>query len=98
MKFKIAVLLMFILFGQERRICFANDFRQTQVLIEIPATPDRVWRLIKDFGSLGWTSADIKIESVSNNKIGDIRTVSNSTGYRVTEKLTAYNEKERSYT
>ncbi|WP_186672885.1 SRPBCC family protein [Sporosarcina sp. BP05] len=68
---------------------------QTTTIIEIPASPDKVWQLIGGFDSLpDWLPY---IPSSELSEGGRVRHLANPDGNVIVESLEAFNNKERYY-
>ncbi|MFG2813308.1 SRPBCC family protein [Streptomyces sp. NPDC048410] len=68
----------------------------TSTHIDIPRTPEHVWRLIGGFGSLPDWLPYIPGSTLSEG--GRVRTLTNAEGGVIVERLTAFDEEARSYT
>jgi len=65
--------------------------------IEIDASAEAVWNVIKDFGEVTWLSIVDKSESDSGNEDGATRTLVLSSGAKVVETLKSYKADKMSY-
>ncbi|MFF0386526.1 SRPBCC family protein [Streptomyces sp. NPDC004286] len=68
----------------------------TSTHIDVPHTPEHVWRLIGGFGSLPDWLPYIPGSTLSEG--GRVRTLTNAEGGVIVERLTAFDEEARSYT
>ncbi|MFJ3659729.1 SRPBCC family protein [Streptomyces sp. NPDC090119] len=68
----------------------------TSTHIDVPHTPEHVWRLIGGFGSLPDWLPYIPGSTLSEG--GRVRTLTNAGGEVIVERLTAFDEEARSYT
>ncbi|MER8014010.1 SRPBCC family protein [Streptomyces griseoluteus] len=64
--------------------------------IDVPHTPDHVWRLIGGFGSLPDWLPYIPGSALSEG--GRVRTLTNADGDTIVERLTAFDDAARTYT
>ncbi|OAB47346.1 SRPBCC family protein [Paenibacillus antarcticus] len=69
---------------------------QTTTTLEIPASPDQVWKLIGGFNSLPDWLPYIPRSELSQG--GRVRKLANPDGNVIIERLEAFNNKERAYT
>ncbi|MGW5046444.1 SRPBCC family protein [Streptomyces griseoluteus] len=68
----------------------------TRTHLDVPHTPDHVWRLIGGFGSLPDWLPYIPAGTLSEG--GRVRTLTNADGDTIVERLTAFDEAARTYT
>ncbi|NGZ85086.1 SRPBCC family protein [Duganella aceris] len=70
---------------------------QEQQSVEISASPDKVWGIIKNFNDLTWVAVVKASNATKGNTIGSIRTLEMG-GPKLTEELVQYNASAHSYT
>jgi len=80
---------------------FAANVLSVKEKVELPAPPDKVWELIKDFD--GWQNwhpavAGTEITSGKGNTHGTVRVLTTKDGAKITERLDRYQPKIFSYT
>lgn len=63
--------------------------------IEIPASADEVWRIVRDFGAISEWTPPIADADVSGEGVGAERTLTLADGGRVVERLEALDEETR---
>lgn len=65
--------------------------------IEINASPEKVWSIIKDYGDMSWFPPVESTTIEGGNKAGAIRVLTLKKGGTITEKLKKYKEKKMEY-
>lgn len=65
--------------------------------IEINASPEKVWSIIKDYGDMSWFPLVASTTVEGGNKKGAIRVLTLKKGGTITEELKKYKEKKMEY-
>ncbi|MGR8942061.1 MAG: SRPBCC family protein [Gammaproteobacteria bacterium] len=68
---------------------------QEEIAINAPA--DKVWGIIKDFGSMSWHPGISSVDNKDGNKKGAVRVLTLTSGGTITEELKKYDEGKMSY-
>lgn len=71
---------------------------QISINVKIPATAEKVWQTVREFGSIDQWVSGVASLSMSGTGVGAVRTVTYEDGTRSVERLESLNEASRSLT
>jgi mxaD protein len=95
---KIILSISVLLFFFSPIVCAHGPVRQkAEEKITINAPAEKVWAIIKDFGSMSWHPEVFNTTSQGGNEKGATRVLTLKDGGTLTEELKKYDEKKMSY-
>jgi hypothetical protein len=65
--------------------------------VEIDASPEKVWEVIRNFQDMGWHPAVTKTEGSGSNEADATRVLTLDSGGTISEKLTKYDADKKMY-
>jgi carbon monoxide dehydrogenase subunit G len=90
----VSLLSFFVVTGASAHGPVRQKVKET---IQINATPDKVWSIIKNFDDMSWLPAVKNTKAEGDNKAGATRVLTLKNGGTITEKLKKYKEDKMTY-